>query len=376
MATRAKDYYAVLGVGEKASQDEIKKAYRRLAKKYHPDANPDDPGAGERFKEISEAHGVLSDPESRKKYDQVRKYGGLGDFNRAGRTRRGPASAGGPQATGGAGFRFEDLGGIGDMFSSIFDFGGRRASGGRQGPTRGRDVEYMVEISFRKAVRGGKVTVTVPIREECANCDGSGAAPGTPLDICPECEGRGTVTFGQGSFSVPRPCPACYGRGRIPREPCSACQGRGEVTTRKKISLTVPPGTEDGSRLRVTGQGERGPGGGRPGDLIVRFKVKEDRFFERDGLDLVCEVPINLAQATLGSKVRVRTVDNKKIVLKIPSGTQSGTTFRVKGQGVRRRDGEAVGDQLVRVVVRVPEELSKEGREALERLAAAEGLRH
>ena len=373
MATRAKDYYSILGVGEKAQPDEIKKTYRRLAKKYHPDANPDDPSAAERFKEISEAYGVLSDPEKRRKYDQLRKYGGLGDFTRppGGASRSGP----GP-APGGAdgGFRFEDLGGLGDIFSSIFDFGGRKAGGRRQGPARGRDVEYMVEIGFRKAIRGGKVTVTVPIREECATCDGTGAAPGTKLRTCAECEGRGTVTFGQGSFSVPRPCPACYGRGQVPDEPCSACLGRGEVTTRKKISISVPPGTEDGSRLRVSGQGERGPGGGRPGDLIVRFRVKEDRFFEREGLDLVCEVPINLAQATLGSKVRVRTVDNKKILLKIPPGTQSGTTFRIKGQGVTRQG--ATGDQLVRVVIRVPKDLSEEGREALERLAEAEGLRH
>lgn len=372
MATRAKDYYSILGVGEKASQDEIKKTYRTLAKKYHPDANPDDPAAAERFKEVSEAYGVLSDPASRKKYDELRKYGGLGGFTPGGPRPRGPGPT--PGAGDGSGFRFEDLGGLGDIFGSIFDFGQRRTAGGRTGPMRGRDVEYMVDIGFRKATRGGKVTVTVPMREECATCDGSGGAPGASLETCPECKGRGTVTFGQGSFSVPRPCPACYGRGRIPLEPCRACQGRGEVTTRKKISIKVPPGTEDGSRLRVTGQGERGPGGGRPGDLIVRFRVKDDPFFERDGLDLVCEIPINLAQATLGSKVRVRTVDNKKIVLKIPPGTQSGTTFRVKGQGVQRRD--ATGDQLVRVVIRVPEELSDEGREALERLAEAEGLRH
>lgn len=374
MATRARDYYSILGVGEKAEPDEIKKTYRRLAKKYHPDANPDDPSAAERFKEISEAYGVLSDPEKRRKYDQLRKYGGLGDFARApgGAPRGGPAPA--PGGGDGGGFRFEDLGGLGDIFSSIFDFGGRKAGARRQGPARGRDVEYMVEIGFKKAVRGGKVTVTVPIREECATCDGSGAAPGTKLRTCQECDGRGTVTFGQGSFSVPRPCPACYGRGQVPEEPCNACLGRGEVATRKKISITVPPGTEDGSRLRVSGQGERGPGGGRPGDLIVRFRVKEDRFFERDGLDLICEVPINLAQATLGSKVRVRTVDNRKILLKIPPGTQSGTTFRIKGQGVKRQG--ATGDQLVRVVIRVPKDLSEEGREALERLAEAEGLRH
>lgn len=366
MATRTKDYYATLGVAEKASQGELKKSYRKLAKQYHPDANPDNESAGERFKEISEAYTVLSDPDSRKKYDQLRRYGGISGFP-AGTGRQGPTGADG------RGFRFEDLGGIGDIFSSIFDFG-RKTGEPRQGPARGRDVEYLVELSFRKAVRGGKVTITVPIREECATCDGSGGAPGSTLDQCEECQGRGSVTFGQGSFSVPRPCPACFGRGQVPRKFCSACQGRGEVTTRKKISITVPAGTEDSSRLRVTGQGERGPGGGRAGDLIVRFRVKEDAFFERDGLDLVCEIPINLAQATLGSRVKVRTVDKKRIVLRIPAGTQSGTMFRVKGQGVAR--GDKVGDQLVRVAIRVPSELSEEGREALERLADAEGLKH
>jgi molecular chaperone DnaJ len=366
MSTRAKDYYATLGVAEKASPDEIKKAYRKLAKQYHPDANPDDKAAGERFKEISEAYTVLSDSDSRRKYDQLRKYGGIGGF---------PAGAGrtGPTPTDGRGFRFEDLGGIGDIFSSIFDFG-RKTGEAPRGPTRGRDVEYMIELGFRKAVRGGKVKVTVPIREECATCDGSGGAPGSGFDKCAECQGRGSVTFGQGSFSVPRPCPACYGRGQKPRTPCSACRGRGEVSTRKQINITVPPGTEDGSRLRVSGQGERGPGGGRPGDLIVRFHVKEDPFFKRDGLNLVCEIPINLAQATLGSRIRVRTVDRKKIVLKIPPGTQSGTMFRIKGQGVAR--GDTVGDQLVRVVIRVPKDLSEEGRAALEQLADAEGLKH
>lgn len=182
------------------------------------------------------------------------------------------------------------------------------------------------------------------------------------------------VTFGQGSFSVPRPCPACLGRGQIPRELCNACAGRGEVSSRRRIAVTVPAGVEDGSRLRIPEQGERGPGGGRAGDLIVRFKVRGDRFFSRDGLDLTCEVPINVAQALLGSKIRVRTVDNKKIVLKVPAGTQSGTTFRIKGQGVAK--GERTGDQLVRVIVRVPDDLSDEGREAAEQLAHAEELRY
>ncbi len=365
MTTRTKDYYAILGVSEKAPPKELKKAYRKLAKKYHPDVNPDNEAAADRFKDISEAYTVLSDSDSRKKYDQLKRYGGFGGF---------PASAGRPSGTTADGrFRFEDLGGIGDIFSSIFDFG-RKAGETEQRPARGHDVEYLVELSFRKAVRGGKVTIAVPIREECATCDGTGGAPGSPLEPCQECRGHGSVTFGQGSFSVPRPCPACFGRGKVPRKVCSACRGRGEVSTRRKISVKVPPGTEDGSRLRVSGQGERGPGGGRAGDLIVRFRVKEDRFFERDGLNLVCEIPINLAQATLGSRVRVRTIDSKKIVLKIPAGTQSGTIFRIKGQGVVR--GDKAGDQLVRVTIRVPKDLSDEGRAALEHLAEAEGLKH
>jgi molecular chaperone DnaJ len=366
MTARTKDYYQILGVAQNASDKQLKKAYRALAKKYHPDANPDDAGAGERFKEVSEAYTVLSDADSRRKYDQLRRFGGLGGF------RPGPGPATGPDP--GRGFRFEDLGGIGDIFSSIFDFGKRTAAERQKGPVRGHDVEYLVEIPFRTAARGGKVMINVPISEECATCDGTGAAPGSSLDTCEECDGRGVVTFGQGTFSVPRPCPACMGRGQIPRELCNACAGGGEVSSRRKIAVAVPAGVEDGSRLRIPEQGERGPGGGRAGDLIVRFKVREDRFFSRDGLDLVCEVPINLAQAVLGSRIRVRTVDKKKIVLRIPPGTQSGTGFRIKGQGVEK--GERTGDQLVRVVVRVPDDLSPEGREAAEQLAAAEGLRH
>lgn len=366
MSTRAKDYYQILGVPQNASGEEIKKAYRSLAKKHHPDANPEDAGAGEQFKEISEAYTILSDADSRRKYDQLRRFGGLGGF------RPGTGPAPGPEA--GRSFRFEDLGGIGDIFSSIFDFGKRGTGDRKPRSARGRDVEYLVEIPFHTSVRGGKVTVNVPISEECATCDGNGAAPGASLETCTECRGRGTVTFGQGTFSVPRPCPACLGRGHIPTELCSACGGRGEVSSRRRISVSVPAGVEDGSRLRISGQGERGPGGGRAGDVIVRFKVRDDHFFERDGLNLICEVPINLAQAMLGSRIRVRTVDNRKIVLKVPPGTQSGTMFRIKGQGVEK--GERAGDQLVRVVVTVPDVLSEEGREAAERLAEAEGLRH
>jgi len=365
MATRTRDYYGVLGVAENASQDDIKKAYRSLAKQYHPDANPDNPEAGERFKEIGEAYRVLSDPDSRKKYDQMRRLGAVGSFARGARP-----------GAGGRGFRFEDIadvGGIGDIFSSIFDFG-RRGQQQRSGPERGRNVEYLVEIPLRIAARGGKVKVHVSINEECAVCDGSGAAPGSSVQACPECKGQGTVTFGQGGFAVARPCPACLGRGHIPDDPCSACNGRGEVRTRRTISVNVPSGVDTGSRLRLSGQGERGPGGGPPGDLIIKFRVKPDDFFTREDMNLIVEIPINVAQAMLGSRVKVRTVDNKKVVLKIPEGTQSNTTFRIRGQGVHK--DETRGDQLVKVRIEVPEELSDRGRQALEELASAEELRH
>ncbi len=374
MPTRPKDYYATLGVTSGAKPAEIKKSYRKLAKQYHPDANPDNPAATEKFKEIAAAYDVLSDPDKRRKYDQVRRFGGLGGFGGTGGYHPGTGRpAGQPGEADGRSFRFDDVGGLGDIFSSIFDFG-KRGAERPAGPTRGHDVEYLVEISFRTSVRGGKVRLSIPITDECATCDGSGAAPGSKLDACSECSGRGTITFGQGSFSVPRPCPACLGRGKIPTEFCPACSGRGEVIQKRKISVTVPSGVDDGSRLRIAGQGERGPQGGPPGDLLVKFKVKDDPFFERDGLDLRCEVPINLAQAMMGSKVKVRTADNRKVVLKIPAGTQSGTTFRIKGQGVEK--GETRGDQLVKVVVRLPDRLTDEGREALEKLVEVEEMRH
>lgn len=365
MPTQAKDYYKILGVAENASADEIRKAYRALAKKHHPDANAGDPASTEKFKEVSEAHGVLSDPDKRKKYDRVRKYGGLGAF--------GPGEPGAPP--GGGGFKFEDLsdlGGIGGIFSSIFDFG-KKARPEREGPTRGHNVEFLVPVSLRKAALGGKVEVRVPIREECATCDGDGAAPGTPLQRCAECGGRGEVSFGQGGFSVSRPCPMCVGRGMVPETPCSGCKGRGEVQTRRKLNVKVPAGVETGSRVRLSGQGERGPSGGPPGDLVIKFDVKPDRFFTRDGLDLVCEVPINFVQAILGSRIRVRTIDGKKVGLRIPPGTQNGKVFRIRGQGLRR--GENRGDQVVKVVVETPD-LSAEGLRTVQELAQQEGLPH
>ncbi len=373
MAAGRKDFYQVLGVPEKASQDEIKKAYRKLAKTHHPDANQGNDKAAERFKEIGEAYSVLSDPEKRKKYDQMRKFGGLG----FGGARPGGAPRGGPAAE--PGFSFEDLqggfGNISDLFSSLFDLGKKSHQEAKtSGREKGQNVEYVVEIPFLNAVRGGKVSVDVAITEDCATCGGDGAKPGTQSKRCEECKGSGTVSFGQGGFAVKRPCPACFGRGKIPEAYCDSCGGRGSVRQQRRLQINVPAGVDTGSKVRLSGQGERGREGGPPGDLIITFKVQPHRFFKRDGMDIHVTVPINIVQATLGSKIRVRTVSGKKVVLRIPKGTQSGTKFRIRGQGVQK-DGR-VGDQYVEVVVRVPEELSESERQAMEEFAEASGLKH
>jgi molecular chaperone DnaJ len=370
-ATGTKDYYQLLGVPESASAEEIKKAYRRLAKQFHPDANPNNPGAGERFKEIGEAYTVLSDVEKRKHYDQVRKspFGGLGGFGGAGRP-----GAGGPGA-GGAHFDFGDLGdigGLGDIFSTIFDRGGRK-KGRPRGAQRGQDVEFVTEIPLSVAARGGKITITVPVTEECATCSGTGSAPGTQPQTCPECGGTGSISFGQGGFAVTRPCPMCLGRGTVPTQPCPTCGGTGQLREDRQIALTVPSGVDSGSKLRLSARGERGPGGGPPGDLIVSFRVRPDSFFRREVLDLYCTVPINVAQAMLGSRIRVRTVDGRKVALRIPPGTQSGTRFRIPRQGVEKSGRR--GDQYVQVKITVPSELAPEQQELVRELAKSVNLR-
>jgi molecular chaperone DnaJ len=374
-ATGTKDYYQILGVPESASADEVKKAYRRLAKRYHPDANPNNPGAADRFKEVGEAYSVLSDAEKRKHYDQVRKspFGGMGGFGGFGGAQPG---AGGPGAgAGGVHFDFGDLGdvgGLGDIFSSIFNRGTKK--GRPRGAQRGHDVEYVTEIPLHVAARGGRITITVPVTEECATCGGTGSAPGTQPQTCPECGGSGNISFGQGGFAVTRPCPMCLGRGTVPTQPCPTCGGRGEVREERQIAISVPAGVDNGSKLRLSGQGERGPGGGPPGDVIVSFRVKPDAFFRREGLDLYCTVPINLAQATLGSRIRVRTVDGKKVALKIPPGTQSGTRFRVPGQGIEK--GGSRGDQFVQIKITVPGKLSDDQQELMREFARSANLRY
>jgi molecular chaperone DnaJ len=370
-----KDYYGVLGVTSNATQDQIKRAYRKLAKKWHPDANPGDKSVGERFKTITEAYSVLSDAQKRKQYDQLRKYGA---FTSPGHRAPGPGGRGraGTGAGAGGGQRFEEMdfgdlsGGLGDLFSSIFGGGGKRKGEAE----RGESVETVVAIPFRVAALGGKVPIAVPVTEACGTCGGSGAAPGATLTTCGECKGSGTISFGYGGFAVKRPCPACRGRGRIAARSCPTCQGAGEVRVERRLMINVPPGTDNGTKIRLKGHGPRGTGGAAAGDLMVSFQVEPDRFFQREGLDVRCTVPINVAQAMLGTKLKVRTLDAKHVVLRIPAGTQAGRKFRIKGQGIEK--GSERGDQIVEVQVEVPAKLSPEQEAIVKSFADAAGLKY
>jgi molecular chaperone DnaJ len=376
---QTKDYYSVLGVPASATQDEIKKKYRKLAAKHHPDKNPNDPKAAETFKEISEAYQVLGDAEKRKQYDQMRRLGAFGGFGPrspggAG-PRRGGAQPGG--APGAGGFTFEDfdiggLGGLGDIFSSMFGTGGRATR--PRGPERGQDVEAQLSVPFRVAAQGGKVPIELEVNEECATCHGSGAAPGAKIQTCPECQGRGTISFGQGGFAVQRPCPMCLGKGSIPSERCPTCNGSGEVRVRKKMMITAPAGVDTGTKIRIKGQGGRGTNNGPPGDLLITFQVEPDRFFRREGLDLIAPVKINIAQATLGSKITVNTLDGKKVAIKIPPGTANGKRFRVRGQGITKDN--RTGDLIVEAQIDVPAKLTEEQEKAMKEFAEASGLKY
>lgn len=365
-----KNYYEILGVSEKATPEEIKKAYRKLAKKYHPDANPGNKAAEEKFKGVSEAHDVLINPEKKKQYDQLRQMGtrgfsGAGGFEDLFRGRTGKGRT----------FTFEDLGGLGDLgdiFSSFFDFG-ERTRQRKWGPQKGADAYTEIEIPFDQAISGGKTLVELRKEETCSVCGGSGAKPGTKLSTCPECGGRGMLSFSQGGFAVQRPCPRCYGRGKIITTPCPQCGGKGQTLARRKISINIPAGIHPGAKLKLRGQGQPGIAGGPAGDLIVKANIGEHRFFERIGSDICCRVPINVAQAILGSKIRVRTIDGK-VDLKIPPGTQSGTRFRLKGRGVEVNG--ARGDQYVEVVVEVPRKMNAKQKKLMEEFAKETGLKY
>jgi molecular chaperone DnaJ len=376
------DFYAVLGVSSSATADEIKKQYRRLAKQYHPDANQNDPKAAERFKEISEAHNVLGDPAKRKQYDEMRRLGAFGGAGFGGGASRAQSRPGGSGATGpgqsGAGtftdFDVGGIGGLGDLFSSMFGGAAGARSSRSKGPEKGQSIEQSVDVPFRVAATGGKVPVELEVNEECMLCRGNGAAPGAQIKPCGECSGRGVISFGQGSFAVNRPCPVCMGRGSVPSERCSTCRGTGEARVRRTVNITVPAGAESGTKVRLRGQGGKGAAGGQAGDLVITFNVQSDRFYQRDGLDLIATVPINVAQATLGSRVSVKTLDGKKVALRIPAGTSAGRRFKVSGQGIEK-DGKR-GDLLVEVTITVPDSLTEAQEQAMRDFADASGLKY
>jgi molecular chaperone DnaJ len=372
-----KDFYNVLGVSEKATADEIKKQYRRLAKQHHPDSNKGDAKSAERFKEISEAYQVLGDAKKRQQYDEMRRLGAFDGFTsrapRGGARPGGTGSRGAPSGAPGGGsfdeFDVGGFGGLGDLFSSMFGSGrAQRPSG----PEPGQSVETTLEIPFRTAALGGKVPIELEVNEECATCHGSGAARGAKIQACPECGGRGTISFGQGGFAVNRPCPMCLGKGSVPTEKCPTCGGSGEQRSRKKVNITVPAGVDTGSKIRLKGQGGRGLRGGPPGDILITFQVKPDGHWVREGLDLIVHAPVNIAQATLGSKVSVETLDDKTVSIRIPAGTPSGKRFRVRGQGIAKDSKR--GDLLVEVSVTVPERLSEKQAQLMKEFAEAAGL--
>jgi molecular chaperone DnaJ len=370
-----KDFYAVLGVSASATADEIKKQYRRLAKQYHPDTNKGEAKAADRFKEISEAYNVLGDAEKRKQYDEMRRLGAFDPFTA--RQRSGPRPGAGAAGAGAAGQpRMEDfdvggLGGLGDLFSSMFGGGAR---GRPSGPEKGQSVETTLEVPFKVAALGGKLPIELEVNEECGTCKGTGAEKGAKIQTCPECQGRGTISFGQGGFAVNRPCPMCLGKGQVPTQKCHACNGAGASRTHKKVLITVPPGTESGSKIRLKGQGGAGLRGGPSGDILITFQVKDDPAYERDGHDLIVQAPVNIAQATLGSKITVMTLDDRKVTLTVPRGTPSGKRFRVRGQGVTHAG--KTGDLLVEIQVVVPESLTAEQERLMKQFAAAGNLEY
>jgi len=354
-----KDYYQILGIPRDASPDDVRKAYRRLAKKYHPDASPDDREAEERFKEIREAYEVLQNPEKRAVYDRFGMAGVKGGFSATGA---------------GGGFGDFDIFGesfFGDIFESFFGGGPRTRARARRAQ-RGADIAYRMQVTLLEAARGVERTIEVPRSETCPRCQGTGAAAGTEPKVCPKCRGRGQVLLTQGFLSVSQPCDQCRGRGQIIDSPCPECKGQGRVRSTRDIKVSVPPGAESGLRLRLNGEGDLGRYGGPPGDLYVEIEVEEHPIFNRDGDDLLCELPISFPQAALGDSVEVPTLEGK-IRLKIPPGTQSGKVFRLRGKGIVSLRGYGRGDLLIRVAVEVPTSLTKRQKELIQELAELSG---
>jgi molecular chaperone DnaJ len=350
--------YDTLGVKKGASADEIKKAYRKLAAKYHPDKNPGDASAEEKFKEVQNAYDVLSDSTKRKQYDTF----GSGD----GRRGFDPRDF---NFGGGGNFTINDLGDLGDLFGGLF--GGRAGRGAatrRRQPERGADIEAEVRLSFEDSLRGLETKIPVEVTTACRECGGTGAEPGTSPVICPECHGRGVVAESQGLFALSEPCPRCRGNGTVVEKPCHKCNGSGRERRTKRYTVKIPPGVRDGTRIRLKGKGEIGAGGGPTGDLFVVTRVEPSKLFKRRGSDLVIDVPVTYAEAALGATVEVPTPYGDRVSLKVPAGTQDGRQLRIRGHGAPKLGGTGKGDLIARLRVTVPTNLTKKEREALEEL--------
>ena len=360
-----RDYYEVLGIGKNATDAEIKSAYRKLAKKYHPDLNPGNKEAEEKFKEVNEANDVLSDPQKRQRYDQ---------FGFAGVDPNYAAANGGGAGGFGGGFGGVDLGDIfGDIFGGGFGggfsgFGGGSSTRTANAPRKGHDIQASVLLTFEEAAHGCSKKITINRQDTCPDCGGTGAAKGTSPETCPDCGGRGYVVTQQrtpfGVMQSQQPCSHCGGRGTIIRNPCKTCRGTGKTAARKSLEINIPAGIDDDQNIALRGQGDAGSNGGPAGDVIVHVTVKADPMFERDGYDVTIHVPITFSQAVLGDDVEVPTVDGR-IVQHIPEGTQSGTKFRLRGQGIQYLNGRGRGDQYVIVDVEIPKKVTRAQREAL-----------